>query len=398
VRNIPEDPSSEELQLRRELLAGVNRLRFAGELEREFREHHFHETLPQVRISLTLGLAAYLAFGALDAVVFPELRATLWRLRYLIAAPPVVAAWLYALSRRPRPLLHRLYAGVFVWVGAVLVALLAMVPPDRGQLYYPSLILLTFHVLAFSGLRAATSVPGAWAVFGVYAAAEPLAIHSDTIHLANNLGGLFAANVVGCAAAYMIERAQRRAFLQERLLELESSRHAELARIDPLTGLANRRRFDRALEEEWSRARRLGYPLALLMIDIDAFKAYNDALGHQAGDACLRRVAAAVAAWARRPGDLAARYGGEELVLLLPGTGPAEAVNVAEEVRRQVRALHIEHPGSPVAPWVTVSVGCAAAVPAPGEAAEDLLGGADAALYRAKRAGRDRVEVADGGG
>ena len=393
-----EDPSTAEVELRRELERGVRRLRFAPDLEREFRAHHFRETLPQVRISLTVGLAAYLAFGLLDAVVFPERVATLWRLRYLVAAPVVAVVWLYALLPRPRPVLHRLYALVFVGIGLALIALLAIAPADRAQLYYPSLILLSFHILAFSGVRVATSVPAVWVLFGLYAAAEPFIIHSPSVHVANNLGGLFAANLVGTAAAYMVERAQRRAFLQERLLELESRRHAELARIDPLTGLANRRRLDRALEEEWGRARRLGYPLALLMIDIDAFKAYNDALGHQAGDTCLRRVAKTVALWARRPGDLAARYGGEEFAVLLPGTPLEEATQMAKRIRAAVAELGIEHPTSPVATVITVSVGCAAVVPGRGIRADTLLAAADAALYRAKHGGRDRVEAVDGGG
>jgi len=173
--------------------------------------------------------------------------------------------------------------------------------------------------------------------------------------------------------------AQRTGELEEANAELE-----RLATADPLTGLANRRRFDEALEAEWRRAFRLRRPLCLLMLDIDHFKAYNDRYGHLAGDQCLRRVGSVLQRFARRPGDLAARYGGEEFTLLLPGVEPEGAVEMAEAVRRGVQDLGISHEDSVTAPVITVSVGWASLVPEVGQEPSVLIAAADEAMYEAK--------------
>lgn len=161
---------------------------------------------------------------------------------------------------------------------------------------------------------------------------------------------------------------------------------ARLARRDALTGLANRRALDDALAREVARAGRDAAPLAALLVDLDRFKRVNDLHGHAAGDAVLREVAARAAA-ALRAGDLLARMGGEELAALLPGADLAAAAEVGERVRARVAAEPVRAAGAPLA--VTVSVGCAAL--APGEDGAALLARADAKLYEAKRAGRDRV-------
>ncbi|MDP2268682.1 MAG: diguanylate cyclase, partial [Deltaproteobacteria bacterium] len=135
-----------------------------------------------------------------------------------------------------------------------------------------------------------------------------------------------------------------------------------LSRHDGLTGIANRRHFDEFLAQEWKRALREEAPLSLIMCDIDFFKNYNDAYGHQAGDDCLRAVAGAFQKGLRRPGDLAARYGGEEFVVVLPGTPPEGALAVAEALRSDVQALGIPHASSRAASVVTLSLGVASAV------------------------------------
>jgi diguanylate cyclase (GGDEF)-like protein len=168
-----------------------------------------------------------------------------------------------------------------------------------------------------------------------------------------------------------------------------------LASRDGLTGIANRRTLDERLVQEWRRATRLNAPLAMLMIDIDHFKQFNDHCGHPAGDQCLKRVAEALARQAREQ-DLVARFGGEEFALLLPHTDLAGALQMAERVRAAVSALAIVHVGSPRG-HVTVSIGCAAVTPRMGESPSNLLDAADAALYRAKRGGRNRVEGAPAG-
>lgn len=174
-------------------------------------------------------------------------------------------------------------------------------------------------------------------------------------------------------------------------LEKANARLAALSLTDDLTGLANRRRFDQVLENEWRRAIRSNTPLALIMLDVDNFKAYNDEYGHQAGDACLKAVAAAMLAEVHRVGDLVARYGGEEFVLVLPGLGAREAMCFAEAVRKAVEACAIPHRASSVSPVVTASLGVASCIPDSGRAPSVLLAEADTWLYFAKSNGRNLV-------
>jgi len=167
-----------------------------------------------------------------------------------------------------------------------------------------------------------------------------------------------------------------------------------LSRTDALTGLANRRAFDLGLAEEVSRATRHGVPLALLLVDIDHFKRYNDHYGHPAGDECLRRVAAALHECAARPADLVARLGGEEFALLLPHQSSEGALALAERCVQAVDAAAIAHGSSPVAPFVTVSVGVAQLRSGASQDPAALLAAADAALYQAKQRGRHRAIAA----
>ena len=159
------------------------------------------------------------------------------------------------------------------------------------------------------------------------------------------------------------------------------------AHQDALTGVANRRRFERALDVEWRRARRLQTSLALIMADIDAFKAYNDRLGHPAGDDCLRKIAAALTEQVSRPADLVARYGGEEFAVILPDTDLANARHLAEQMRIGVEALQLTHPNAAHSVVVTMSFGVAALVPTGEQASTELIARADRALYTAKAAG-----------
>ncbi|WAR44173.1 diguanylate cyclase domain-containing protein [Methylomonas rapida] len=164
-----------------------------------------------------------------------------------------------------------------------------------------------------------------------------------------------------------------------------------LAFIDGLTGLANRRRFDETLQLEWRRCRRNDSPLALLMIDIDHFKLYNDRYGHQAGDSCLQAVAATLKAAFGRAQDLVARYGGEEFVCLLPECDHAAAKPKADALVQAVAALGLPHESSPTAATLTISLGIAVIIPNVSRSPEDLVMAADAALYQAKQQGRNQV-------
>lgn len=169
---------------------------------------------------------------------------------------------------------------------------------------------------------------------------------------------------------------------------------ARLARTDGLTGLHNRRAFNETLESEWRRAVRAGSPIALLMLDVDQFKEFNDVRGHQEGDECLRAVGTVIQRIARRAGDVNARYGGEEFSVLLGDTELEPAIFIAESLRAAIAELGIPHPTSSVSSKVTVSIGVAAWVPGKSDTPDDLVRAADKALYVAKRGGRNRVEIA----
>jgi diguanylate cyclase (GGDEF)-like protein len=188
---------------------------------------------------------------------------------------------------------------------------------------------------------------------------------------------------------------QQRAELEKANLQLAESNHVlhRLSFLDPLTGVPNRRCFDEFLDREWGRAGRDRTPVALLMLDIDHFKRFNDSYGHQAGDACLVEVATAIGGSLHRPADFLARYGGDEFAALLPDTDLEGARRVADRVQRAMAALEVARDGKPLGP-VTVSLGMASRKPLREEGPDALLSAADEALYQAKAAGRARSVAA----
>jgi len=201
------------------------------------------------------------------------------------------------------------------------------------------------------------------------------------------------------ASPILDEKGQLKAVV-ESLRDLTEEKMAQialekLATRDGLTGLANRRCFDETLNAEWQRALRQRQPLSLLMVDVDNFKAYNDANGHLGGDECLKRIATAVAS-EMRANDLVARYGGEEFAVILPNQSLKGAAIVAERIRRRVEQLRVPlHGTAGLAPMqhVTVSIGAATAIAGPDNDASQLVAIADAALYRAKHLGRNRISL-----
>jgi diguanylate cyclase (GGDEF)-like protein len=183
--------------------------------------------------------------------------------------------------------------------------------------------------------------------------------------------------------------------VEERSQQLEKANKAlrEMADGDPLTGIANHRTFQDNLRAQWRRTARSRLPLTLLMIDVDDLKNYNERRGHQAGDECLRQIAEAVRMQLQRPGDVVARYGGDEFAVLLPETDAAGGLAVAERVRQAIEDLKMTSGPDTNGHRITVSVGAATIVPSPQEHPTSLIAAADRALSVAKRAGRNRVEM-----
>jgi diguanylate cyclase (GGDEF)-like protein len=194
----------------------------------------------------------------------------------------------------------------------------------------------------------------------------------------------------------LAERIKAESKLKNVKYELEEAvRHLEhLSAIDALTGIANRRSFDAAIAREWSRARRDSRSIALMMIDVDHFKKFNDIYHHQSGDEALKAVARVISGFAKRPGDLAARYGGEEFVLILSNATRDYVSSLAEDLRQAIMALEIEHSGSETNKYLTVSIGSALIDGPESDDYSPVIAAADEALYEAKQGGRNQVRVA----
>ncbi len=195
-------------------------------------------------------------------------------------------------------------------------------------------------------------------------------------------------------SAMRLKEEMERRKAREHQLAQANTQLERLAASDGLTGLANRRQFDLTLENEWKRALRVETSLALILLDVDFFKPYNDTYGHQHGDECLKRIAGIFLLNIRRTEDLAARYGGEEFALILPNTNLTGAMHVAEQIRAGVQGMGLPHSASIVAPCITASLGVAAMIPTLDSAATELLSLADQALYHAKQTGRNCVQPA----
>jgi diguanylate cyclase (GGDEF)-like protein len=246
-------------------------------------------------------------------------------------------------------------------------------------------------LLSVVRLRAAT-VEQLWLTVGLVASCVEvwLTLHSSARYalgwyLAKG-GSLLTSVVVLLSLMHEITRLYGEAAMSNKALH-------KLARRDGLTGVSNRRHFDEMLAQEFARARRQQLPLALIMLDVDKFKVFNDTYGHPAGDECLCRVADAIRSSLRRPGDTVFRYGGEEFAVLLPATDAEGARVVAEAIRFAVAGMGMKHIGSKFG-IVTISAGIGSVMPYDGgERTPDLVSMADRALYQAKETGRNRVHV-----
>jgi diguanylate cyclase (GGDEF)-like protein len=182
--------------------------------------------------------------------------------------------------------------------------------------------------------------------------------------------------------------------VHQQQLQAQTREMQALSFQDGLTGLANRRRFDQALTDNWAHAQRTRTPLALIMLDVDYFKNYNDHYGHQKGDEALKQLAAIIRRVVVRQSDLAARYGGEEFAILLPDTAEASAKKIAERIQTELATAALPHNYSAVARFLTASIGVATITPGPTQSSRELVHDADAAMYSAKATGRNCIVLA----
>lgn len=347
-----------------------------------------------LRLLVPIGLLAYLAYSPIDSFTFPELGAGPFTLRCAVVVPlgVVLLMSVHLMSAA----LREAYAGTAMTI--VMILTIGFVASARNEASAHGMF-CALMVSMFGTVTLRLRFPWALAftLLNLVAVVGLLAVRTD---LPDGLRAIIAVSMTICAlfglvANWQLERAERKAFLATLFEQLKSEQLSqdalalsELVRIDPLTQLANRRAFDDRLADLQDERQ----AFSLLMIDVDFFKLYNDRYGHLAGDTCLQRVADILVASSARPGDLVARFGGEEFVVLLADCRAQEARWVADSIRLQIAEADIAHAGrGDGTEHVTVSVGVASAPERDRNAADAILQVADSRLYACKRAGRDRV-------
>lgn len=363
---------------------GFRLLRFGDELESAYDRYHVDVFLMRMRRALLVAIVLFLTFAVLDSVSLPDrVRSETLVIRLCLIAPVLVLTWLATFKRRLRGRLQLIGGVCALTCGLGVNAIIWIARVNDYPLPYEGIILVTVFFYFLTGLRFVVAALCGWLTFFGYLLVELIGGLPGSV-LLYNLFFLATANVIGSVGCYFLEYATRQNFLAQGLLQ-------ELAERDSLTGLLNRRAFGERAEARWRQALRDHQSLAVVMMDIDYFKRYNDHYGHAAGDDALCAVAQVIARQARRPLDMTARYGGEEFVGLWYGVEEADMLALLEDLRGDVERLGLVHAKSEVAPVVTVSVGLAWLVPQPHQTLTDALRLADVALYLAKEQGRNRV-------
>ena len=362
-------------------------LRFEEPLESEFREDYFSGSIALIRGALAIGFLFGLAILALDYwLIDPGFNSWSAPVRAVITQLLVLAMLGATFHPAAQRYLPRMGIAVGLTIAATFLLLSTFAAAETLNSSFSGYVVVTFYVYFFLGQRFWSAVVTATALFGSFLAATGLQGEMTDIILYGTY--LMFVNLIGAICLYSREASRRQMFLESQMLN-------DLARRDALTGLANRKGLDEYLTDIWAHAKREQQPLALALVDIDHFKAYNDHYGHQAGDRCLITVAGVVGEAARRPLDFAARFGGEEFVLLLPGPTLEDAEKITDKLRREVVLLNIPHQTSPTAKHVTISAGLAHLYPhKTNHSIQGFIQLADQAMYEAKQRGRNRVSVA----
>jgi len=372
----------------RQLEGGFAWLRFSDALETSFRRHQLAEGMIRLRVALLLGFLFGMSFLLMDYLLGESGFSGSDVLIRTAINQPLIATMLVATFL---PSLHR-YLNAMAVVVCLSIAACSLFITTVGEArnvgsVFTGFLVLTFYTYLYIGLRFWPAVATAVSIMlAVVATGLVNGLPAGAVAY-NGLFLLFA-NLIGATGLYNLEYNQRKSYLESLVLE-------NLARSDPLTGLANRDHFAERLRTAWAHCQREELPLALAMIDIDHFKQFNDQYGHQAGDRCLIQIATAIGRICRRPLDLAGRYGGEEFIVILPGASSDHAHLKLSQLLADIEHQGIPHVASAVAPHVTVSAGLAHLYPHDTERSPaGALQMADEALYSAKRKGRNRVVVA----
>jgi diguanylate cyclase (GGDEF)-like protein len=375
--------SQAAVQLRR----GFPWLRFQGTLESEFRAAYRHQIRGQVRFNLWLALVLALAFfGVGHWALGQELNQGLDLIRAALVLPAIGIGlgitYSNAYARAFSPLVQVL-APIF----GISIVIEALVAARYGVSVFSALSLVVIAIYLMVGMLFFAALRSSLVIFIAYAIGAPL-MNLPQDQAVYNFVVLLCSNIVGATVCYALEKVHRTNYLEARLL-------TEMACRDGLTGIYNRRMLDEHLEKVWQQAGRERVSVALLLVDIDHFKAYNDYYGHQAGDECLKHVAKTLAYCARRPLDFTARYGGEEFAIVLYNARRDYVEDISRRIQASMERLALRHPASPISQHLTVSIGAACVLPAPERSQYGFIQLADEALYDAKGAGRNRCVVMD---
>jgi diguanylate cyclase (GGDEF)-like protein len=375
----------------RALAKGFRFLRFDEPLESEFRSEHRAKLRAWNRIAIWMSACTVLGYAILDHFVLSSDHARITNIVRFGMHVPAVVIMLLVTSQRFYNRWYDLGVGIVAPLfGIGIVIMAASSPPNEVPLVGGRLVLVAFFFYFMIGMRFREAVRANLIVFAALAvAAFTSAMPGSTVTYL--VFTLFVANLIGLVGSYALEHANRTAFLEHRQL-------TEVATHDGLTTLLNRAAFEDQIRRVWQQAQRDRQTVAVIMIDIDYFKAYNDRYGHIAGDDCLRRVSSALRdAARRRPLDFVARYGGEELAAVLYGADKSYGESIARSLLSAVRDLRIPHANSQTQPYVTVSVGVVSVDAYRLPTHDTAVALADQALYAAKHQGRDRFVAVEHG-
>lgn len=373
-------------------------------LEKHFRANYLRRYRLQSLLALEIALLLFSLFAILDWLLYPQLVQQLWLTRFGFALPALLVILVLLLGKKYYCCGQPLMALALLVANATVAAMTVIIPSEMNDVYVAGLMLVSMYGYTVSRLRFLWANVGSWSGLLIYNGAN--IFWGDPSNWDLIAGNFFciSTNVMGMVASYSMEYDSRHSFLLQRQLRQERSRLKQAnARLeaqvltDELTQLANRRSFFDHFHEEWLRARRNRHCLSLIMIDVDHFKRVNDRYGHQVGDICLQQLARSLVVHVRRAGEMAARLGGEEFILLLPDSSVAGACEVAESLRQGIESLEIEinRPMPHNKLRLTVSCGVASVIPDAEYEPEMLLSASDGAMYEAKEQGRNRVEYTD---